>query len=175
MKENTTSEYVTWHRSCPADLRRLLTYIICTQIKLVNQEMFDDDDVCASFTLLLKGIQTETRVLKCVSQLRSLPPNDNLTEKIIEIEMAVQNIEKNLENFNEFLSSEINTCEMIENETIKMAEQQSHMIKLLQSSLPQTLKDVVATSKLATSKDSLPNVQVTVSSIGRAGASKKRP
>ena len=137
----------------------------------LEHEMFDGDDVCASFTLLLKGIQNETRVLKCVSQLRSLPPNDNLTQKIIDIEMAVQNIEKNLENFNEFLSSEIKTCEMMEIETIKMAETQSHMIKLLQSSLPQTLKDVVATSNLAMTKDSSLIFQVAISYIGRARAS----
>lgn len=127
--------------------------------------MFEEDDICSSFTLLLKGIQTETKVLKCVSQLRSLPPNDRLTDRIIEIETAVQNIERNFESFNEFLSSEIKTCEILENETIKMAEQQAQMIQLMQTSLPQTLVDAVATSKVASDKDSSSAPQVTASSV----------
>lgn len=130
--------------------------------------MFEDDDVCASFTLLLKGIQTETKVLKCVSQLRTLPPNDKLTEKIFDIELAVQNIEKNLEDFNEFLLSEMTTCETIEREIINGAEQQAKLIALLHNSLPVSLIDAVNASKAPVSKTQRSaTIQVRLMSLGR--------
>ena len=94
--------------------------------------MYEEEDVCTSFALLLKGIQTETKILKCVSQLRALPPNDKLTDKIFDIELAVQNIEKNLEEFNDFIASESKTCEMIKKEIRNAGEQQAVLIKRLQ-------------------------------------------
>ena len=127
--------------------------------------MFEEDDICSSFTLLLKGIQTETKVLKCVSQLRSLPPNDKLTEKIFDIEIAVQNIEKNLEDFNEFLSSEMTTCDTIEREIINAAEQQAKLIEILRTSLPQSLIDAVTASKVSLSDTERPVISQ-VTSLG---------
>jgi hypothetical protein len=109
--------------------------------------LFQEDDDTLSFISLLKSIQTETNVLKCVSSLRSLPPNDKLTTKIFEIENAVQNIEKNLEDFNEFLSSEMKTCEIMDNEIIIIAEKQSRKINELHMSFPQSLVDAITNSK----------------------------
>jgi hypothetical protein len=106
-----------------------------------------DGDICASFTQLLKGIQTETNVLKCVSQLRTLPPDDKITEKIFAMERAVQEIERNFEDFNEFLSSEMNTCDMMEKDIIVLAEQQELRIEELRRSLPQSLADAVSSFK----------------------------
>jgi hypothetical protein len=121
------------------------------------EENFDtgDDDICASFTQLLKGIQMETNVLKCVSQLRTLPANDKITEKIFAMERAVQEIERNFEDFNDFLSSEMNTCDIIEKDIIVLAEQQELRIQELRGSLPQSLADAVTSSKAAalSSKD----------------------
>jgi hypothetical protein len=113
------------------------------------EENFDtgDDDICTSFTQLLKGIQMETNVLKCVSQLRTLPPNDKITERIFAMERAVQEIERNFEDFNDFLSSEMNTCDMIEKDIIVLAEQQELRIQELRRSLPQSLADAVTSFK----------------------------
>lgn len=109
----------------------------------------DDDDICSSFEKLLRSIQTETKVLNCVSQLRSLPPNDKLTGKIFDIERSVREIEKNLEEYDDFLSSEMKTCDLLEKEIIVMAEQQGNKIQMLRNSLPQSLKDAVASSRTA--------------------------
>lgn len=125
-----------------------------------------DDDICTSFTQLLKGIQMETNVLKCVSQLRSLPPDDKITEKIKAMERAVQEIERNFEDFNEFLSSEMNTCDMIEKEIIVFAEQQELRIKELRGSLPQSLVDAISSSKMtAVSSKDQPAVLEVVNSL----------
>jgi predicted O-linked N-acetylglucosamine transferase (SPINDLY family) len=112
--------------------------------------LFQEDDDTLSFISLLKSIQTETNVLKCVSSLRSLPQNDKLTSKIFEIENAVQNIEKNLEDFNEFLSSEMKTCEIMDNEIINIAEQQARKINELHMSYPQSLVAAIKNSKEST-------------------------
>lgn len=107
----------------------------------------EEDDICSSFTLLLKGIQTETNILKCVSQLRSLPADDKLTNRIFQIEAAVQNIEKNLEDFNDFLTSEIKTCDLMGAEIVTIAEIQTKKITDLENSLPQSLIDAIITYK----------------------------
>mmetsp|Transcript_7079 Transcript_7079/g.7188 ORF Transcript_7079/g.7188 Transcript_7079/m.7188 type:complete len:247 (-) Transcript_7079:792-1532(-) len=112
--------------------------------------LFQEDDDTLSFISLLKSIQTETNVLKCVSSLRSLPQNDKLTSKIFEIENSVQNIEKNLEDFNEFLSSEMKTCEIMDNEIINIAEQQARKINELHTSYPLSLVDAIKNSKEST-------------------------
>lgn len=114
-----------------------------------------DDDICTSFTQLLKGIQMETNVLKCVSQLRTLPPDDKISEKIFAMERAVQEIERNFEDFNDFLSSEMSTCDMIEKEIIVLAEKQELRIQELRGSLPQSLAEAVSASKasILSSKD----------------------
>ena len=107
----------------------------------------EDDDICTSFEKLLRAIYTETKVLNCVSQLRSLPPNDKLSGKIFDIERAVREIEKNLEEYDDFLSSEMKTCDLLEKEIIVMAEQQANKIQILRDSVPQSLKDAVASSR----------------------------
>ena len=107
----------------------------------------EDDDICSSFEKLLRAIQTETKVLNCVSQLRSLPPNDKLTGKIFDIERAVREIEKNLEEYDDFVSLEMKTCDLLEKEIIVMAEQQASKIQTLRDSLPKSLQDAVASSR----------------------------
>jgi hypothetical protein len=94
--------------------------------------MFDEGSVaavCPSFTSFLHGVQKETNVLKCLAQLRSLPPGDQLSTRLHEIEAAVRSIEQNMEEFNEFITGELNTCEILEAEALEDAEIQRAKIE----------------------------------------------
>lgn len=94
--------------------------------------MFDGGSasaVCPSFTAFLHGVQKETNVLKCLAQLRSLPSGDQLSTRLHEIEAAVRSIEQNMEEFNEFITGELKTCEILEAEALVDAEIQRTKIE----------------------------------------------
>ena len=79
--------------------------------------------ILPSFTAFLQSIHKETNVLKSLAELKNLPANDHSAARLHDIEALVRSIEQNMEEFNELLSGEESTCEVLEQLTLEGAEQ----------------------------------------------------
>ena len=115
---------------------------------------------CPSFTAYLQGVQQEASVLKCLAQLRTLPPGDDLAARLLDIEAAVTSIEQNMEEFNEFLSGEQRICDLLEAEAIRDAEKHRAQIDAIEEAmmascrLPPPVAPAAAAAKLAAGSSS---------------------
>ena len=98
-------------------------------------EMEAEDEICPSFVNLLRTVQSETRILKYLSQLRSLPSGDDLSAQLHEIESIVGGIEQSLAEFNDFIASETKTCDVLDKEVCELADEQKARIQRLEHTL----------------------------------------
>ena len=99
-------------------------------------DMFEGEGtVCPSFTAYLRGVQQEASVLKCLAQLRTLPPGADLASRLQEIEMAVASIEQTMEEFNDFLAGEQRICDVLEAEVVRDAEAHRSHIDALEAAM----------------------------------------
>ena len=81
-----------------------------------------------SFTAFLHSIHKETNVLKSLAELKNLPANDHSASRLHEIEALVHSIEQNMEEFNELLSGEESTCQVLE--MLALEEAERHRVQL---------------------------------------------
>jgi Spindle and kinetochore-associated protein 1 len=84
-----------------------------------------EGDICPAFLKLLRTVQSETRILRYLSQLRSLPPGDELSARLNEVETTVREVEQSIAEFSDFLDSEIRSCDVLDKEVYRMAESQN--------------------------------------------------
>jgi hypothetical protein len=116
-------------------------------------DMFEGEGtVCPSFTAYLRGVQQEASVLKCLAQLRTLPPGADLASRLQEIEMAVASIEQNMEEFNDFLAGEQRICDVLEAEVVRDAEAHKSHIDALEAAMVAACPATVAAAPTAVSK-----------------------
>ena len=94
-----------------------------------------DSPCLSSLAGLFQHLQTESNILKCLAQIKSLPPGDMVGMTLYEIEGVVSNIEQRLDEFNEFLDSELETCNTIECEIIQRSLSQNMRIEEFENSL----------------------------------------
>jgi hypothetical protein len=105
------------------------------------------DQPCSIFNSLLHSVQSESNVLKSIAHLRNLSPSDNLSKIVLAMVDAVQNIERDLDELNSTIASELRVCssmdalleeaklssgriDRLENHTMQLADEERNKCNL---------------------------------------------